>query len=113
MQATRLPGKPMLEIEGKPMIWHVWQQAVRAELGPVCVATDSAEIAAYITDSGGRAILTDPALPSGSDRIYQALQYSQEFADTEMYTPYDHSASICNNHLVAQRLHSVVRMPHK
>ena len=64
MQATRLPGKPMLEIEGKPMIWHVWQQAVRAELGPVCVATDSAEIAAYITDSGGRAILTDPALPS-------------------------------------------------
>jgi 3-deoxy-manno-octulosonate cytidylyltransferase (CMP-KDO synthetase) len=84
MQATRLPGKPMLEIEGKPMIWHVWQQAVRAELGPVCVATDSAEIAAYITDSGGRAILTDPALPSGSDRIYQALQHSQEFADTEM-----------------------------
>ena len=84
MQATRLPGKPMLEIAGKPMIWHVWKQAISAELGPVCVATDSAEIAAYIIDSGGRAILTDPALPSGSDRIYQALQRSVDFDDTEM-----------------------------
>ena len=84
MQATRLPGKPMLEIAGKPMIWHVWKQAIRAELGPVCVATDSADIAACIEDSGGQAILTDPALPSGSDRIYQALQRSDKFADTEM-----------------------------
>ena len=83
MRATRLPGKPMLEIAGRPMIVHVWEQAMRAQLGPVCVATDSPDIAACIQAEGGQAILTDANLPSGSDRIYQALQKSAEFAQTE------------------------------
>jgi len=83
MRATRLPGKPMLEIAGRPMIVHVWERAMRAQLGPVCVATDSPDIAACIQAEGGQAILTDADLPSGSDRIYQALQKSAEFAQTE------------------------------
>ena len=83
MRATRLPNKPMLDIAGRPMIVHVWEQAMRAELGPVCVATDSQEIASCIEAAGGQAILTDADLPSGSDRIYQALQKSPEFAQTE------------------------------
>ena len=82
MRATRLPNKPMLDIAGRPMIVHVWEQAMRAELGPVCVATDSQEIASCIEAEGGQAILTDSDLPSGSDRIYQALQKSPEFAQT-------------------------------
>ena len=82
MHATRLPNKPMLDIAGRPMIVHVWEQAMRAELGPVCVATDSQEIASCIEAEGGQAILTDSDLPSGSDRIYQALQKSPEFAQT-------------------------------
>ena len=73
----------MLEIAGRPMILHVWEQAMRAQLGPVIVATDSQEIASCIQAEGGQAILTDADLPSGSDRIYQALQKSADFAQTE------------------------------
>ncbi len=73
MKATRLPDKPMADIGGKPMIYHVWQQAMAADLGPVVVATDSREVERVITDAGGRAVLTNPDLPSGSDRIYEAL----------------------------------------
>ena len=73
----------MLEIAGRPMILHVWEQAMRAQLGPVIVATDSQYIAACIKAEGGQAILTDADLPSGSDRIYQALQKSADFAQTE------------------------------
>ena len=76
MQATRLPGKPMADIAGTPMIIRVWQQAVKAGLGPVLVATDHEQIADAITAQGGEAILTDANLPSGSDRIYQALRRS-------------------------------------
>lgn len=72
--ATRLPGKPLADIAGKPMIQHVWERAIEADIGPVIVATDAAEIAACIESVGGTAIITDSALPSGSDRIAAALQ---------------------------------------
>lgn len=71
--ATRLPNKPLADIAGKPMIQHVWERACEAGLGPVIVATDSEMIAAPIEAAGGTAILTDSALPSGSDRIHAAL----------------------------------------
>ena len=73
MHATRLPGKPLLDIAGMPMITHVWHRAVQAQIGPVVVATDSPEIKQIITQAGGKAVLTDSDLPSGSDRIYAAL----------------------------------------
>ena len=67
MQASRLPGKPLADIAGKPMIVHVWERAVESGLGRVVVA------AAAVKSAGGEAILTDANLPTGSDRIYQAL----------------------------------------
>jgi 3-deoxy-manno-octulosonate cytidylyltransferase (CMP-KDO synthetase) len=74
MASARLPGKPLADIAGRPMIVRVWERAVAAGLGPVIVAAAEPEIAAAITAAGGRAVLTDPGLPSGSDRIFAALK---------------------------------------
>jgi 3-deoxy-manno-octulosonate cytidylyltransferase (CMP-KDO synthetase) len=73
MAATRLPGKPLADIAGEPMIVHVLHRALAAELGPVVVATDSAEVAAIVDKAGGRAVLTRADHASGSDRIFEAL----------------------------------------
>jgi 3-deoxy-manno-octulosonate cytidylyltransferase (CMP-KDO synthetase) len=73
MAATRLPGKPLADIAGRPMIAHVLDRAREARIGPVLVACGEQEIAAAVTAAGGRAVLTDPALPSGSDRAQAAL----------------------------------------
>lgn len=73
LKATRLPDKPLLPIGGEPMIVHVWRRAVEAGLGPVVVACAEEAIAAAVTAAGGEAVLTDPDLPSGTDRIFQAL----------------------------------------
>lgn len=73
LASTRLPGKPLAEIHGKPMIVHVLQRAQAADLGPVLVACAEPEIAAAVTAAGGRAVLTRPDHPSGSDRIWEAL----------------------------------------
>jgi 3-deoxy-manno-octulosonate cytidylyltransferase (CMP-KDO synthetase) len=74
MAATRLPGKPLADIEGVPMIVRVLRQAEAAGVGPVAVAAGDREIVEAVEASGGRAILTDPDLPSGSDRILAALE---------------------------------------
>ncbi len=74
MQATRLPGKPLAEIAGEPMIVHVWRRGVEAELGPVFVATDSPEVRDAVQRAGGEAVMTRADHPSGSDRIHEALQ---------------------------------------
>ena len=73
MAATRLPGKPLADIAGAPMIVHVLRRAEAAELGPVVVATDSQEIAAAVDKAGGRAVMTRTDHASGSDRIFEAL----------------------------------------
>jgi 3-deoxy-manno-octulosonate cytidylyltransferase (CMP-KDO synthetase) len=73
LASTRLPGKPLADIHGAPMIVHVWRRAVEAAIGPVIVACAEAEIAAVIEREGGRAVLTDPGHPSGSDRIHEAI----------------------------------------
>ncbi|HUZ66700.1 MAG TPA: 3-deoxy-manno-octulosonate cytidylyltransferase [Beijerinckiaceae bacterium] len=73
MASTRLPGKPLADIVGEPMIVHVWRRACEAAIGPVVVAADSPGIVAAVERAGGRAVLTDPAHASGSDRIYEAL----------------------------------------
>jgi len=74
MASTRLPGKPLADIVGQPMIVRVWQQAMAAKLGPVIVAAAEREIADAVEKAGGIAVMTDPDLPSGSDRVFQALQ---------------------------------------
>ncbi|HKY17568.1 MAG TPA: 3-deoxy-manno-octulosonate cytidylyltransferase [Rhizomicrobium sp.] len=73
MASARLPGKPLAGIGGVPMIVRVWARAVAAGLGPVVVAAGESEIVAAVEKAGGRAVLTDPSLPSGSDRIWAAL----------------------------------------
>jgi 3-deoxy-manno-octulosonate cytidylyltransferase (CMP-KDO synthetase) len=73
MASTRLPDKPLADISGVPMIVRVWQQAMAAKLGPVLVAAGEPEIVTAVQAAGGQAVLTDPDLPSGSDRIWQAL----------------------------------------
>jgi 3-deoxy-manno-octulosonate cytidylyltransferase (CMP-KDO synthetase) len=73
MASTRLPGKPLADIAGEPMIVRVWRQAMAADVGPVIVAAAEREIADAVEAEGGRAVLTDPDLPSGSDRVYAAL----------------------------------------
>jgi len=73
MASVRLPGKPLAEIAGVPMIVQVWRRAVEAGVGPVLVACAEAEIAEAVTQAGGEAVLTDPELPSGSDRVHAAV----------------------------------------
>lgn len=72
--STRLPDKVLADIAGLPMIVHVLRRAQEAGLGPVAVACGEPEIVAAVQAAGGRAVLTDPALPSGSDRIFAALE---------------------------------------
>ena len=74
MAASRLPGKPLADIGGVPMIVRVLRQAERAGVGPVAVAAGDAEIVAAVEAAGGRAVLTEPDLPSGSDRVLAALE---------------------------------------
>jgi 3-deoxy-manno-octulosonate cytidylyltransferase (CMP-KDO synthetase) len=74
MASTRLPGKPLADIAGVPMIVRVWRQAVKAGVGPVVVAAAEREIVEAVEQAGGRAVLTDPDLPSGSDRVFAAVE---------------------------------------
>jgi 3-deoxy-manno-octulosonate cytidylyltransferase (CMP-KDO synthetase) len=73
MAATRLPGKPLADIAGTPMIVHVLRRAEAAALGPVVVATDSPEIEAVVRKAGGRAVMTRADHGSGSERVFEAL----------------------------------------
>ncbi|NJL08847.1 MAG: 3-deoxy-manno-octulosonate cytidylyltransferase [Methylacidiphilales bacterium] len=71
--STRLPGKPLADINGRPMIAHVVDRARASALGEVVVATDTLEIAAAAEAAGARAVMTKPDHASGSDRIFEAL----------------------------------------
>ena len=73
INSQRLPEKAMALINKKPMITHVWKKAVSANIGPVYVATDSDLIFQNILNEGGLSVLTDKNLPSGTDRVHQAL----------------------------------------
>jgi len=84
MASTRLPGKPLADIAGTPMIVRVWRQAIAADIGPVVVAAAEREIAAAIEAVGGRAVLTPPELPSGSDRIFAALERVDRAGDHDV-----------------------------
>ena len=84
MQATRLPGKPMAQILGEPMIVHVWRRAMAAEAGRVVVATDSEEIIAAVRRAGGEAVITRPDHASGSDRVFEALNRVDPDGDAEI-----------------------------
>jgi len=74
MASTRLPGKPLADIAGRPMIVHVLDRARETGLGPVYVATDSPEIATAVAKAGGQAVMTRADHVSGSDRIFEAME---------------------------------------
>ena len=74
LASTRLPGKPLADIGGKPMIVRVLERALEADMGPVVVAAGDPEIKAAVEAHGGHAVSTPPDLPSGSDRVFAALQ---------------------------------------
>jgi len=74
LASTRLPNKPLADIHGTPMIVHVWRRAMAAEIGPVIVACADSEIATAVEAAGGRAVPTRPGHPSGSDRIFEAVE---------------------------------------
>ena len=74
MASSRLPGKPLLEIAGLPMIVHVLRRAEEAAIGRVAVATDTPEIAQAVKAHGGEAVMTSPDHPSGSDRVFEAME---------------------------------------
>ena len=74
LRATRLPNKPLLLINDKPMIVHCWQRAVESKVGDVYVATADEEIAKIITAVGGKSILTSKEHKTGTDRIYEAIE---------------------------------------
>lgn len=73
LESTRLPNKVLADIHGKPMIVHVMERAREVDIGPVVIAAGDEEIIGAVREAGGDAILTDPAHPSGSDRIFEAL----------------------------------------
>ena len=76
LAATRLPNKPLADIHGRPMIVHVWERVVASigSVDQVIVAAGDAEIVDVMQSAGGRVVLTDPDLPSGSDRVFRAIQ---------------------------------------
>ena len=81
LRATRLPNKPLLLINNKPMIVHCWQRAIESKIGDVYVATADEEIAKVIKVVGGKSILTSKEHKTGSDRIFEAIE--KDFSEIE------------------------------
>ncbi len=84
MASTRLPGKPLADIGGRPMILHVLDRAREAAIGPVVVAACDEEVAAVVRAAGGHVVMTEPALASGSDRVHAA---ARSFDPDSLYDP--------------------------
>ncbi len=77
MASKRFPNKPMAKINGVSMIERVWRQGINSAIGDVYVACSENEVFELITSKGGKAIMTDPNLPSGTDRVYAAFNLLQ------------------------------------
>ena len=112
LNSGRLPQKVLADIEGQPMIRRVYERALTSHIGPVIIACDGHEIAWEIEKVGGEAILTDPELPSGSDRAYAALMH---------YDPHEtHDAIICvqgdsptiDPHVIVKAVQALDENPH-
>ncbi len=101
MQATRLPGKPMVDIAGAPMIVQVWRRAVAANAGRVVVATDAAEVVSAIEAAGGEAVMTRADHASGSDRIFEAVTLVDPEARADIVVNLQGDLPTLEPHLVA------------
>lgn len=74
LDSTRLPRKPLASLAGRPLLLHVLDRARNLDIAPIIVAVDSLELKTLVENAGGNAILTNPTLPSGTDRVYQAVR---------------------------------------
>ena len=83
MASQRFPNKPMAKINGIPMIERVWMQGVNSKVGDVYVACSEDEVFNLITSKGGKAIMTDPNIPSGTDRVFSAFNLLENKNDYE------------------------------
>jgi 3-deoxy-manno-octulosonate cytidylyltransferase (CMP-KDO synthetase) len=101
MQATRLPGKPMVGIGGAPMIVQVWRRAVASGAGRVVVATDAAEVIAAVEAAGGEAVMTRADHASGSDRIFEAVTRVDPDARADIVVNLQGDLPTLEPHLVA------------
>jgi 3-deoxy-manno-octulosonate cytidylyltransferase (CMP-KDO synthetase) len=84
MHSTRLPGKPLADIAGEPMIVHVWRRAMAAGIGRVVVATDTEAVVAAVRNVGGEVTMTRPDHASGSDRVFEAVNRADPEGDFEV-----------------------------
>jgi 3-deoxy-manno-octulosonate cytidylyltransferase (CMP-KDO synthetase) len=109
MQASRLPGKPLADIAGEPMIVHVWRRAVAAEAGRVVVATDAAEILDAIRKVGGEAVMTRADHASGSDRVFEAVGKVDPEGDQEIVVNLQGDLPTLEPHLVTACLNPLRR----
>ncbi|MFA5949020.1 MAG: 3-deoxy-manno-octulosonate cytidylyltransferase [Hyphomicrobium sp.] len=100
MQATRLPGKPLADIAGEPMIVHVWRRAQAAEMGRVVVATDAEAIMEAVRTAGGEAVMTRADHVSGSDRIFEALNRVDPDAEVDVVVNLQGDLPTLEPHLV-------------
>lgn len=82
LQSSRLPNKPLADIGGKPMVWHVWQRALEADVGPVVIATDSEQIQNTMLDLGAEVVMTRPDHVSGTERLAEASRLLRLSDDT-------------------------------
>lgn len=77
--STRLPGKPLAPIDGRPMIWYVWENAGKSRCAShVVVATDDERIAEAVRGFGGEAFMTSPGCASGTDRVAETARHLSE-----------------------------------
>ena len=83
MASQRFPNKPMAKINGIPMIERVWRQGINSKAGDVYVACSEDEVFNLIISKGGNAIMTDPNLPSGTDRVFEAFNKLENKFDYE------------------------------
>lgn len=81
LASTRLPNKPLADIYGKSMIQRVYEKAVAADIGDVLIACDGEEIAKEVEKFGGKYVITNPDLPSGTDRIFAAFKQVNKDGD--------------------------------
>ncbi|MDX2154921.1 MAG: 3-deoxy-manno-octulosonate cytidylyltransferase [Hyphomicrobiaceae bacterium] len=109
MQATRLPGKPLADIAGMPMIVQVWRRAMDAEVGRVVVAADTEEIVTAVRRAGGEAVLTRPDHASGSDRVYEAVSKVDPEGDQEIIVNLQGDLPTLEPHLVRACLRPLER----
>jgi 3-deoxy-manno-octulosonate cytidylyltransferase (CMP-KDO synthetase) len=101
MQATRLPGKPMADINGRPMIVRVWERAMAAGRGRVVVATDSDDILSAVRAAGGEAVMTRADHVSGSDRVFEAVSRVDPDGDADLIVNLQGDLPTLDPHLVS------------